>query len=62
MDLNLAGGEVTRQAAYFGCAIYAEHTEDALKNPGVHGNIDRLLEIISSGETLVGTIENTTAE
>ncbi len=24
--MDLFGGEITRQAAHFGCAIYAEHT------------------------------------
>ena len=27
------GGEITKQAAYLALAIYAEHTEDAHKNP-----------------------------
>ncbi len=32
--LDLFGGEITRQAAHFGCAIYAEHT-------GMYGTEDR---------------------
>eukprot|EP00283_Hemiselmis_rufescens_P007157 CAMPEP_0173431032 /NCGR_PEP_ID=MMETSP1357-20121228/9285_1 /TAXON_ID=77926 /ORGANISM="Hemiselmis rufescens, Strain PCC563" /LENGTH=112 /DNA_ID=CAMNT_0014395453 /DNA_START=58 /DNA_END=396 /DNA_ORIENTATION=- len=55
--LSCFGGEITRQAAYMGCALFAEHTEDALKNPGNHGNIDRLLRVISTGEALVATVE-----
>mmetsp|Transcript_7370 Transcript_7370/g.18397 ORF Transcript_7370/g.18397 Transcript_7370/m.18397 type:complete len:113 (+) Transcript_7370:128-466(+) len=55
--LGLYGGEITRQAAYLGCALYGEHTDDAHKNPGNHGNIDRLMEVIKSGETLVGKVE-----
>mmetsp|Transcript_9306 Transcript_9306/g.18038 ORF Transcript_9306/g.18038 Transcript_9306/m.18038 type:complete len:113 (+) Transcript_9306:60-398(+) len=56
--LSLFGGEITRQAAYMGCALFAEHTEDAHKNPGNHGNIDRLLKVIQTGESLIATVEN----
>eukprot|EP00284_Hemiselmis_tepida_P018533 CAMPEP_0174929102 /NCGR_PEP_ID=MMETSP1355-20121228/27027_1 /TAXON_ID=464990 /ORGANISM="Hemiselmis tepida, Strain CCMP443" /LENGTH=112 /DNA_ID=CAMNT_0016175291 /DNA_START=43 /DNA_END=381 /DNA_ORIENTATION=+ len=55
--LSCFGGEITRQAAYMGCALFAEHTEDAHKNPGSHGNIDRLLHVIATGEALVATVE-----
>merc|ERR1712216_867515 len=46
------GGEITRQAAYLGVAVYAEHVEDSHTNPGKHPNIDRLFNVINSGRTL----------
>ena len=52
----LSGEEITRQAAYLALAIYAEHVADAHSHPGKHGNIDRLLDIVTSGKTLVGEI------
>ena len=33
-----------------GLEIFAEHTADARANPGKHPNIDRLLEVIASGQ------------
>lgn len=42
-------GAIHPDAAREGLTIYAEHTEDARRNPGKHPNIDRLLEIIASG-------------
>lgn len=44
-------GAISPAAAADGLALYAEHSEDAQRNPGKHPNIDRLLEIISSGAT-----------
>ena len=38
-------------AAQEGLQIFAEHTEDARTRPGAHPNIDRLLEVISSGKS-----------
>jgi hypothetical protein len=38
-------GAITPEAARKGLDIYAEHTEDARKNPGKHPNIDRLFQI-----------------
>jgi len=32
--------------------LYAEHTEDAQINPGKHPNIDRLLDVLDTGEVL----------
>ncbi len=55
-DFFFSGEEITRQAAYLALAIYAEHVEDAHSNRGKHGNIDRLLDIILTGKTLVGEI------
>ena len=50
-------GVIDAKAAEEGLLIYAEHTEDALKNPGKHPNIDRLLEIKSAGKTISVRIE-----
>jgi hypothetical protein len=55
-EFFFSGEEITRQAAYLALAIYAEHVEDAHSNRGKHGNIDRLLDIILTGKTLVGEI------
>lgn len=44
-------GSINPAAAEEGLAIYAEHTDDAHLNPGKHPNIDRLLEIIASGNS-----------
>lgn len=38
-------------AAEEGLQLYAEHSEDARRNPGKHPNIDRLFEIIANGAT-----------
>ncbi len=45
-------GNITVDAAQEGLKLYAEHTEDARKNPGKHPNIDRLLSLIEEGEVL----------
>lgn len=45
-------GAINVEAAAEGLAIYAEHTEDASRNPGKHPNIDRLIGLMLSGETL----------
>lgn len=39
-------GGITLAAAREGLEIYAEHTDDALMNPGKHPNIDRLLTLL----------------
>jgi len=36
--------------------IYAEHTQDAEENPGKHPNIDRLFEVIETGDVLTVSI------
>ena len=36
-------GEINQAAAAEGMEIYAEHTADAISNPGKHPNIDRLI-------------------
>lgn len=45
-------GAITPEAARKGLEIYAEHTSDARQNPGKHPNIDRLIQISESGQTL----------
>lgn len=50
----LAGtfGAITPEAAELGLKIYAEHTQDAVANPGKHPNIDRLFNIKTAEQTL----------
>lgn len=38
-------------AAQEGLELFAEHTEAARQHPGSHPNIDRLLQVIASGQT-----------
>jgi len=45
-------GAITPDAARRGLELYAEHTVDAVANPGKHPNIDRLNGLIERGETL----------
>ncbi|WP_227816402.1 DUF2322 family protein [Nitrogeniibacter aestuarii] len=45
-------GAISPDAAKKGLDLYAEHTEDALQNPGKHPNIDRLVGLAERGETL----------
>jgi len=45
-------GVLTQAAATEGLALFAEHTEDARANPGKHANIDRLFQVLATGETL----------
>ncbi len=45
-------GAITPDAARKGLELFAEHTDDARINPGKHPNIDRLLGLIESKETL----------
>lgn len=45
-------GAITPEAAGLGVKIYAEHTQDAIANPGKHPNIDRLFGIKTPGQTL----------
>ena len=45
-------GAINPQAAEEGIALFAEHTEAARSHPGSHPNIDRLLDLISSGSSL----------
>ncbi|RRH73505.1 DUF2322 family protein [Falsigemmobacter faecalis] len=50
--LQNAFGALSPEAAAHGLEVFAEHTADAKARPGAHPNIDRLLEIIATGETL----------
>jgi hypothetical protein len=50
-------GAINAEAAAEGLAIYAEHTEDASRHPGKHPNIDRLIGLMLSGDTLRARIE-----
>lgn len=50
-------GAINAEAAAEGLAVFAEHTEDASRNPGRHPNIDRLIGILATGETLDARIE-----
>ena len=43
-------GRIDAAAAQQGLELFAEHTADARANPGKHPNIDRLLEVIASGQ------------
>ena len=51
-------GGITKDAAKAGLKIYAEHTADAEENPGKHPNIDRLFNVIETGEVLTVSITN----
>lgn len=46
------GGVITVAAAEEGLALFAEHTQAARQHPGSHPNIDRLFDIIASGQAL----------
>ena len=43
-------GSINAAAAEEGLAIFAEHTDDARAHPGKHPNIDRLLDVLASGQ------------
>ncbi len=45
-------GAITPEAARKGLELYGEYTEDARLNPGKHPNIDRLIQLAESGQTL----------
>lgn len=49
-------GAIDAVAAAEGLAIFAEHTQDAVRNPGKHPNIDRLIGILATGEPLAARI------
>jgi len=49
-------GCIDAAAAGAGLSLYAEHTEDATRNPGRHPNIDRLLAIAAAGAVLTGKV------
>ena len=43
-------GAINEAAAREGLELFAEHTEDARVHPGNHPNIDRLLDVIATGQ------------
>ena len=43
-------GRIDVAAAQEGLELFAEHVADARAHPGQHPNIDRLLEVIASGQ------------
>jgi hypothetical protein len=43
-------GAIDAVAAAEGLRLYAEHGEDARRNPGKHPNIDRLLAIVAGAD------------
>ncbi len=43
-------GSINTAAAQAGLQLFAEHTESARQHPGSHPNIDRLFEVIASGQ------------
>ncbi|MBJ6987404.1 DUF2322 family protein [Devosia sp. MC521] len=45
-------GALNVAAAEHGLLVFGEHTEDACNNPGAHPNIDRLIDVVSSGDAL----------
>ncbi len=45
-------GSINVAAAQEGLVMFAEHTEDARDHPGSHPNIDRLLDVLSTGKSL----------
>lgn len=45
-------GAITPEAAEVALKIYAEHTQDAIANPGKHPNIDRLFNIKTAEQAL----------
>lgn len=49
-------GRIDAKAAEEGLVLFAEHTADAKAHPGSHPNIDRLLEVIASGQGYTVTI------
>ena len=50
--LSQTFGSITREAAARGLELYGEHTTDARANPGKHPNVDRLIGLNASGQTL----------
>lgn len=53
-------GSINKDVAKDGLKIYAEHTLDAEENPGKHPNIDRLFEVIETGDVLSVSIVDAT--
>lgn len=51
--LALTFGAITPEAAKRGLELYGEHTGDARANPGKHPNVDRLIALSTSGDSLL---------
>ena len=49
-------GSINVAAAEEGLELFAEHTADAKAHPGSHPKIDRLLQIIASGQGYTVTV------
>ena len=49
-------GAITPAAAQEGLELFAEHTTDACAHPGAHPNIDRLLQIMESGQSFLEAV------
>ena len=43
-------GSINVAAAQEGLKLFAEHTDAARQHPGSHPNIDRLLDVVASGQ------------
>ena len=56
--LALRHGGIDAASASEGLALFAEHTEDARKNPGKHPNIDRLFKVIEQGSNYSAKVTN----
>ena len=44
--------KINLEAAQKGLELFSEHTAEAKKHPGNHPNIDRLIDIVQSNNTL----------
>lgn len=51
-------GRIDAVSAAEGLTLFAEHTEDARKNPGKHPNIDRLFQVIDEGLSYLAKVAN----
>ncbi|HEY5929401.1 MAG TPA: DUF2322 family protein [Burkholderiales bacterium] len=54
--LALRHGKIDADSAAEGLILFAEHTEDAKKNPGKHPNIDRLFQVIDEKLSLTAKV------
>lgn len=43
-------GSINVAAAEHGLELFAEHTTDARTHPGKHPNIDRLMDVVATGQ------------
>ena len=54
--LILRHQKLNAAAAMEGLTLFAEHTNDAEKNPGKHPNIDRLFRLIEENRSLTARV------